>query len=121
MKKHVLIVEDEAWQADVFVRQLADAYDVRLVTNGHAAINAIDDETPDVIILDVLLAGSTGFSLIHELKSHDDLADIPIILISNLAEVVPVEIAKRYDITEVIDKAELRPRELRGVIDRILA
>lgn len=120
MKKQVLIVEDEAWQADVFVRQLADTYDVSLATNGHAAINAIDDALPDVIILDVLLAGSTGFSLIHELKSHDDLSAIPIVLITNLAEAVPAEIAKRYDITEVIDKAELRPRELRGVVDRIL-
>lgn len=121
MKKRVLIVEDEAWQADVLVRQLVDTYDLSLAASGHAAINAIDDVLPDVIILDVLLAGSTGFSLIHELKSHDDLAGIPIILITNLAEVVPAEIAKQYDITEVIDKAELRPRELRGIVDRVLA
>jgi len=120
MKKRVLIVEDEAWQADVFVRQLSASYDVTLVTNGYAAINAIDDQMPDIIILDVLLAGSTGFSLIHELKSHDDLAHIPIILITNLAETISTEIAAHYDIAEVIDKAALRPKDISAAVAKVL-
>lgn len=120
MKKRVLIVEDETWQADVFVRQLSASYEVTLVTNGYAAINAIDDQIPDVIILDVLLAGSTGFSLIHELKSHDDLATIPIILITNLAETISTEIAAQYDIAEVIDKATLRPKDISAAVAKAL-
>ena len=121
MKKHVLIVEDEVWQADLFSRQLKENYDVAVVLSGHAAINAIDDKIPDVIILDVLLAGSTGFTLIHELKSHEDLARIPIILITNLAEVVPEHVANRYDIAEVIDKAALRPKDLLAAVNRVTA
>lgn len=120
MKKQVLIVEDEVWQADVFSRQLANEYDVTIASSGHMAIDAIDEKIPDVIILDVLLAGATGFTLIHELKSHDDLATIPIILITNLAEAVPVATARRYDIAEVIDKGTLRPRDLLGAVNRVI-
>jgi PleD family two-component response regulator len=120
MKKRVLIVEDDPWQADVFMRQLDSTYDIDIVVNGHAAIDAIDEIIPDVIMLDVLLAGATGFALIHELKSHDDLANIPIILVTNLAEVISVDVAKRYGISAVIDKSQLQPREIRSVIDRVI-
>ena len=119
MKKLVLIVEDEVWQADIFLRQLNQTYDVTIASNGHAAINSIDEKIPDVIILDVLLAGSTGFTLIHELKSHEDLATIPIILITNLSEAVTIDVANRYDIAEVIDKAALRPKDLLGAVNRV--
>lgn len=109
--KHVLIIDDEPWQAAVYERALKKEFQVDHVTNGFAAIERIDHSLPDVIILDVLLAGSTAWTLIHELRSHGDLAKIPIILATNNSEITTLDLT-HYGIVEVLDKGAMHPHDI---------
>lgn len=118
--KKILIVEDEPWQADVFLRQLT-SYSTRKASNGYEAIQLIDDDIPDVIVLDLLLSGSTAMTLLHELTSHDDLAHIPIILVTNLADALPTTIKKHYGIKDVLDKTTLAYGDVMRAVEKVLA
>jgi Response regulators consisting of a CheY-like receiver domain and a winged-helix DNA-binding domain len=118
----VLLVEDDAWLAEMEARVLEEAgYEVLHAPHALAAIDHIDIITPDIIVLDVLLAGSTAFSLLNELKSHDDTRGVPIILCTNLAEQFDDGRLKEYGVKRVVDKSTMHPQDLVVAVKAVLA
>lgn len=109
----VLLVEDDAWlgelEADVLTRA---GFEVEHVPHGLAAIEIIDARPPEVLVLDVLLAGSTAFSLLHELQSYDDTQKIPVVLCTNLADQFDKKQLESYGVKRVIDKTTMQPADI---------
>ena len=71
----ILVVEDDTWFAEQEVRTLeAAGFQALAVANAIEAMEVIDERRPDVLLLDVFLAGPNVFTLLHELRSHVDLA-----------------------------------------------
>lgn len=118
---YVLIVEDDDWLAEQHARTLKVA-GIRTDTVPHAlaAIDAIDQQRPDALVLDVLLAGPNAFTLLHELQSYADLASIPVILCTNGADQLTGEDLQAYGVTRVLDKATMRPDDLTAAVRRAL-
>jgi DNA-binding response OmpR family regulator len=118
---YVLIVEDDEWLAEQHVRTLNTA-GIRAESVAHAlaAIDAIDSNRPDAIILDVLLAGPNAFTLLHELQSHTDLAGIPVILCTNSADQLSSEDTSAYGVRKVLDKATMMPGDLAAAVKKVL-
>lgn len=109
----VLLVEDDAWLAELESATLTSAgFAVQVVGHGYAAIDAISTTVPDVIILDVLLAGTTAFSLMNELQSYSDTTDVPIILCTNLAEQFELSKLAPYGVVRILDKTTMHPDDL---------
>lgn len=122
MKKvSVLIVEDDAWVAEQHIRVLqAAGFQADYVIHTLEAIEAVDAHLPDVIILDVLLTGQNAFTLLHELRSHADLAAIPVILCTNSADALVGEDIAAYGIRQVLDKATMQPMDLVASVKKAL-
>lgn len=111
--KSVLIVEDDQWLAEQFARVIRKAgYETTVSLHALAAIKAVDDVDPCVIILDVLLTGSTAFALLHELQSYTDTGKIPIILCTNLANELKFEDLEVYGVKRILDKTTMVPDDL---------
>ena len=109
----VLIVEDDLWLAEQYSRVLSLAgYKVTITSHAEVAIQIIDDIQPDVIILDMLLTGSTALALMHELQSYGDTAVIPIILCTNLANELSLDNLRSYGVRQIIDKTTMAPDDL---------
>lgn len=117
----VLIVEDDAWLAEQQNRVLSQA-GYRAISSPHAiaAIEAIDDVHPDVILLDVLLTGSTGFALLHELQSYSDIGRIPIILCTNLAGDIQLKDVKPYGVHRILNKTTMQPEDVVAAVKAVL-
>lgn len=118
--RSVLIVEDDEWLAEQHMRTLESAgYKSYFVAHALAAMDMIDDMHPDVIVLDVLLAGPNAFTLLHELQSHMDLAAIPVILCTNSAEDLAQEDIAAYGVRQVLDKATMHPEDLIAAVKKV--
>jgi len=118
----VLIVEDDEWLAEQHARVLDRAgYKTMITSHALAAIQAIDDNCPDVIILDVLLTGSTAFALLHELQSYGDTGDIPIILCTNLASELSIDDLKHYGVKKILDKTTMLPSDMIAAIKGVIS
>jgi CheY-like chemotaxis protein len=119
--KNVLIVEDDEWVAEQHIRVLETAgYKAQYVTNALDAIESVDTRLPDVIVLDVLLTGQNAFTLLHELRSHADLAGIPVILCTNSADALPSEDIAVYGVRQVLDKTTMQPDDLIAAVKKVL-
>jgi CheY-like chemotaxis protein len=117
VRQHVLLVEDDPWLAELEAGVLAHAgYEVTMAPHAPSAIAKIDEKQPDVIILDVLLTGSTAFALLHELQSYSDTKDVPIILCTNMAESLNLEDLKMYGVRRIIDKTTMQPDDLAAAV-----
>ena len=111
--RYVLIVEDDEWLASQQKRVIETAgISVEVANHALSAIQLIDKRQPDAIILDVLLAGSTAFALLHELQSYGDTGDIPIILCTNLANDLSLDELSTYGVKIILDKAKMVPDDL---------
>lgn len=118
---NVLLVEDDAWLAEMEERVLAEAgYAVRTAPHALAAIELLDETTPDVIILDVLLTGSTAFAFLNELQSHPDTAAVPVVLCTNLAEQFSSSQLKAYGVKRVVNKTTMHPSDLVVAVRTVL-
>ena len=109
-RPRILIVEDDEWQAEHYVRTYnAAGFFAEFVNNSHEAMDAIDVDPPDVLLFDVFLPGGTIFTLLHEIRSHVDLASIPVILCTNSADQLASEDMRAYGVMALLDKATMTP------------
>ena len=83
----VLIVDDDIQVADVIQRRLTlDGYAVMSSLNGSEGLQKARTWKPDLIALDINMPGKSGWDVLSELKSDDQLSEIPVVLISKDAE-----------------------------------
>lgn len=85
----VLLVEDEPAQREVLAYNLeADGFDVARAETGDEALLLVDEETPDIILLDWMLPGVSGIEICRRLKSRRETRNVPIIMLSARSEEV---------------------------------
>lgn len=116
-KQTVLLVEDDEWTGEHEKKVLeAAGYNVTLTPHALSAIVAVDEVRPDVLVLDILLTGSTGFALMHELQSYDDTGVLPIIICTNMAESLKLEDLVPYGVKRILDKSTMQPEDLAAAV-----
>ncbi|QTN35603.1 phosphate regulon transcriptional regulator PhoB [Cognatishimia activa] len=85
----VLLVEDEPAQREVLKYNLqSEGFDVVAAADGDEAILLVEEETPDIIVLDWMLPGISGIEICRRIKSKSHTRLIPVIMLSARAEEV---------------------------------
>lgn len=85
----VLVVEDEPAQREVLAYNLeAEGFKVAKAETGDEALLLVDEETPDLIVLDWMLPGVSGIEVCRRVKSKSETRGIPIIMLSARSEEV---------------------------------
>ncbi|MEX1257530.1 MAG: response regulator transcription factor [Gemmatimonadota bacterium] len=83
MSDHILVVDDEPDISALVAYHLArESYRVRTVSDGQEALEAVERERPDLIVLDLMLPGMPGLDVLRELRRRPELENIPVILLT---------------------------------------
>jgi DNA-binding response OmpR family regulator len=82
-KPKILVVDDDPDLVRALrLRLRAHQYDIATATDGYSAIAAAQKEHPDLILLDLGLPAGDGFIVLDRLQKSDQLAGIPVIVLS---------------------------------------
>jgi CheY-like chemotaxis protein len=82
-RQTVLIVEDDAELRRMFGQSLLMAgFDVREARGGFEALQKVDSDPPDIVVLDLILPGLDGFTVQAELAAHVHTRSIPIVVVT---------------------------------------
>ncbi len=117
----ILLIEDEPWLGELYVQLLSKEHEVTWLRDGYDAITAIDQQRPDIIVLDILLPWASGIQLLHELVSYQDTAHIPVILFSAaLPDDLSDDVLRAYGVVATLDKAAVKPAKVLRVVNGVL-
>ncbi|WP_417248802.1 phosphate regulon transcriptional regulator PhoB [Celeribacter sp.] len=120
----VLVVEDEPAQREVLSYNLeAEGFAVSRAEDGDEALLCVDEDQPDIIVLDWMLPGVSGIEICRRLKMRAETRNIPIIMLSARSEEVDrvrgLEtgaddyIVKPYSVLELMARVRTQLRRVR--------
>ena len=92
--KTILIVDDTVANLDILI-ELLDQYDVIDATNGQDALEIVEEESVDLLLLDIMMPEMDGYEVCKRLKADKKTQDIPIIFITAKTDEDSIE--KAYD------------------------
>ena len=96
MAKHVLLIEDEPNIIEAIRFILSrDGWTVKTHSNGADAVDIVKQRKPDVVILDVMLPGKSGYDILRELRNDPDVNGLPVLMLTARGQTKDREIAER--------------------------
>lgn len=113
MPKKILFVEDDENFYNVFSVPLKmRGYEVIHVADGSQAVEKALQEKPDVVLLDIILPGTSGLDILKELKENPDTKAIKIVMLTNFGNDENVSRAMEYGADDYLMKYNVVPSEL---------
>jgi len=82
----ILITDDEKFNLDILGNILSPLYNILISRNGTRALEIATKNTPDLILLDIVMPDMSGFEVITKLKDSRDTVKIPVIFITGLSD-----------------------------------
>lgn len=105
MGKKVLLIEDEPNIIEAIGFILSrDGWDVKTHSNGHDAMQAVRARMPDLIILDVMLPGKSGYDILTEIRNDAELSEIPVLMLTARGQTKDREMAERAGVSHYMTK-----------------
>ena len=105
MGKQVLVIEDEPNIIEAISFILSrDGWEVKTHSNGHDAVDVARARRPDLIVLDVMLPGKSGFDILHEIRADAALGQVPVLMLTARGQKKDREIAERAGASRYMTK-----------------
>ena len=117
--KHILVAEDEAFLLDMMRKVLA-RHGVRVSTalNGQEAIDIIDKDPPDLLLLDLLMPHVDGYAVLQHRKEKK--MKFPVVVCSNLSDKTNIIKCSEFDVNEYLIKSDMDDEQIWPVVEKYL-
>lgn len=105
MGKKVLLIEDEPNIIEAVSFILArDGWEVKTHSNGHDAMEVVRLRAPDLIILDAMLPGKSGFDILTEIRGDAAVGETPVLMLTARGQTKDREMAERAGVSQYMTK-----------------
>lgn len=105
MGKRVLLIEDEPNIIEAISFILSrDGWSVSTHSNGHDAVDLVQSNPPDLLILDVMLPGKSGFEILKELRETTSAETLPVLMLTARGQKADREMAERAGASRFMTK-----------------
>jgi two-component system alkaline phosphatase synthesis response regulator PhoP len=118
----VLLVDDHPQNLELLEIYMEDLPEVRVVTatNGLEAMARVAEESPDLILLDIMMPKMSGFEVCKRIKSDPKTRDIIVVMVTALNETSDIERAAECGTDDYISKP-IERKALVGLVRSLLA
>lgn len=104
-KPTILVVDDTPDNIDLLCAVLEQDYRTKIAVNGERALKIANGDTkPDLILLDVMMPGMSGYDVCKALKANPDTRDIPVIFVTAMSEVTDEQMGLSLGAADYITK-----------------
>ncbi|MCL1817645.1 MAG: response regulator [Spirochaetaceae bacterium] len=103
-KKVVLAIDDMATELSIIAAALQPHFDVRVSKSAGGALNFLQNEIVDIILLDIEMPGMSGFEFLHEIKKSQKLRHIPVLVVSSHSDQAFFDHAKQSGAADCVAK-----------------
>lgn len=121
MAKIAIIEDDPAISQMYRFKFEADGYNVETAENGKLGLQLAESMKPDIILLDLMMPEMNGDEMLAAMRATDWGKDIKVVILTNKGEQeIPPEV-KTLNVSAVILKADMTPRQVAEVVQKQLA
>jgi len=114
-------MEDDVSIAGMYSTKLNSAgYTVRHATDGKTGLAMLEEKTPDLLLLDIVMPRLDGFDVLKKIKKNHQLVDLKIILLTNLGQKNDREVGLKLGADDYIVKAHVTPKDVVDQVNSIL-
>ena len=121
---NVLLIEPDHHLARIYTAALSDVgHKVQHVLHAQEAVHTADKNRPDVVLLEVQLAGHNGIEFLYEFRSYPEWQGIPVMLLTMVPPAslqLNSKVMKQLGIADCLYKPETNLKKLLKAIDTIL-
>ncbi|MBW6488926.1 diguanylate cyclase [Sulfurimonas sp.] len=110
-KKTVLIVDDTKTNIDILLNLLSEKYDIVVALDGESALETVEENSVDLVLLDIMMPNIDGYEVCRRLKSNEKTLDIPVIFLTARDDEDSIEKAYKTGAIDYIRKP-FKPIEL---------
>jgi DNA-binding response OmpR family regulator len=104
-RKRILIVDDESSMVSVLQRHISNAgYEFEAATNGREALEKIQQEVPDLVMLDLMMPDMNGFEVCRRIRAEEKTKSVPVLIITALRSESDASAAAACGANELIVK-----------------
>ena len=115
----ILIVEDDPFLSSLAAGRLEkEGYKISLAVDGIQALKILEEDIPDLILLDIIMPGMNGFEVLKAIKADERYKNVAVIIFSNLGQEHEIEEGKKLGADDFLVKAKFTLKE---VVDKINA
>lgn len=120
--KTIAIIEDDPFLNKIYKKLLEkEGYEIKTFMGEESLFETIREAQPACVLLDLILPNKNGFEILTELKANPDTKDIPVIILSNLAQENDIKKGMAAGAKAYYVKADISSEELVQHIKESLA
>lgn len=118
----VAIVEDDQTISQMYRFKFeAEGYTVETAENGKLGLELAEAMKPDIILLDLMMPEMTGDQMLAKLRATPWGKNIKVIILTNMGEQEVPDSVRALDVSAVILKADMTPRQVADLVKKQLA
>ncbi len=119
--KKILVVEDDKGLRRALTFMLEQVgHKLVLAQDGEEALRLVLEETPSLILLDLIIPKINGFEVLRRLKENPTTRDIPVVCFSNLSQDSDREQVLQMGAVEFVMKSEISVDQVLGIVSKYL-
>ena len=119
--KNILLVEDDPFLADIYTTKLKEeGFSVDVALDGEECLRKIEKNTPDLLLLDLVLPQVDGWEVLSAVRRQERFKDLKVVILSNLGQKEEVEKGLKLGAAKYFIKAHYTPSEVVKEIKEIL-
>jgi len=120
-KQKILMIDEDKFLRKVYRDKFSrEGFEFLEATTGVEGLDKIISEKPDLVILDLILPGKTGFDVLIEAKMKTEIKDVPVIILSNLGQDSDVKRGMSLGAVDYLIKSEVSLSQVVGKIKESL-
>jgi CheY-like chemotaxis protein len=119
-KQTIVVVEDEKILLAAMKEELAQlGYTVYGAADGEEGLKVIQEQKPDLVLLDILMPKKDGMAVLRDMKADDTLKSVPVVVLTNLSDYDKISEALALGARDYLVKANYRLEDLGKKIAQI--
>jgi DNA-binding response OmpR family regulator len=118
----VLLIEDDPLISRMYLKVFGfEGFDIQLAENGQLGLDKLKEFHADILLVDVMMPVMNGVEMLAELKLDPATRDIPVIMLTNLADTRTAEATLKQGALKYIVKGDYNPLDIANMVKEVLS
>lgn len=119
--KSILLVEDDPFLIDIYSQKFKkNGLKIRVAENASKTFQFLEEEVPDIILLDIVLPQMDGWSILKKIRANKDWDKCQVVVFSNLGQKEEVEKGISLGANQYVIKSQHTPSEVVEKVENML-